>query len=25
MVYVDNTSHAKMTRDLGEFMGKCLQ
>ncbi len=24
MVYVDGASHAKMTRDLGEFMGKCL-
>ena len=25
MVYVDGASHAKMTRDLGEFMGKCLE
>ena len=25
MVYVDNGSHAKMKKDLGEFMGKCLQ
>jgi carboxypeptidase C (cathepsin A) len=25
MVYVDSASHAKMTRDLAEFMGKCLE
>ncbi len=25
MVYVDGASHAKMTKDLGEFMGKCLE
>ena len=25
MVYVDQASHAKMTKDLGEFMGKCLE
>jgi carboxypeptidase C (cathepsin A) len=24
MVYIDSASHAKMTRDLTEFMGKCL-
>jgi len=25
MVYIESASHAKMTRDLGEFMGKCLE
>jgi len=25
MVYVDSASHANMTKDLAEFMGKCLE
>lgn len=25
MVYVDGPSHAKMTKDLADFMGKCLE
>jgi carboxypeptidase C (cathepsin A) len=25
MVYIDSASHAKMKKDLVEFMGKCLK